>query len=71
MTKDTLGRGYQALRAGCVAFSVLLPSQSPTLRLVIISLRPAWLARDTALASSVHSLQEMTNRAKDNRHPLV
>ena len=45
MTKDTLGRGYQALRAGCVAFSVLLPSQLLTLRLVIISFRPAWLAR--------------------------
>ncbi len=31
-----------------------------TLRLAIISLVAAWLARDTALASSVHSLQEMT-----------
>ena len=44
-----------------MASSVLLPSQFLTLRLVIISFRPAWLARDTALASSVHSLQEMTD----------
>ena len=34
---------------------------------IIISFVAAWLARDTALASSVHSLQEMTNRVKDNR----
>ena len=38
---------------------------------IIIFLRPAWLARDTALASSVHSLQEMTMQMKDKRHPLV
>ena len=38
---------------------------------IIISFRPAWLARDTAPALSVHSLQEMTNRVKDNMHPLA
>ena len=45
---------------------------TPTLILhsIIISFVAAWLARDTALASSVYSLQEMTNRVKDNRHPL-
>ena len=42
----------------------------PTLRLVIISFRPAWLARDTALASSVHSLQEMTDADEGRKTPL-
>ena len=53
-----------------MVFSVLLPSQSPTLRLVIISFRPAWLARDTALASSVHSLQEMTDADEGRKTPF-
>ena len=38
---------------------------------IIISFVAAWLARDTARASSVHSLQEMTNRVKDKRHPWM
>mgnify|MGYP000966590690 CR=1 FL=1 len=46
-------------------------TKSLTLRLVIISFVAAWLARDTAPASSVHSLQEMTMQMKDNMHPLV
>ena len=50
--------------------STLLPSQSLTLRLVIISLRPAWLARDTARASSVHSLQEMTDADEGRKTPF-
>ena len=50
--------------------STLLPSQSLTLRLVIISFRPAWLSRDTALASSVHSLQEMTDADEGRKTPL-
>ncbi|MFC2511369.1 MAG: hypothetical protein ACFNZD_03520, partial [Candidatus Nanoperiomorbus sp.] len=41
-----------------------------TLRLVIISFRPAWLARDTALASSVHSLQEMTDADEGRKTPF-
>ena len=40
------------------------------LRLVIISFRPAWLARDTALASSVHSLQEMTDADEGRKTPF-
>ena len=48
----------------------LLATPALILHSIIISFRPAWLARDTALASSVHSLQEMTNRVKDNMHPL-
>ena len=53
-----------------MASSVLLPSQPLTLRLVIISFRPAWLARDTALASSVHSLQEMTDVDEGRKTPF-
>ena len=50
--------------------SVLLPRQPLTLRLVIISFRPAWLARDTARASSVHSLQEMTDADEGRKTPF-
>ena len=50
--------------------SILLPRQLLTLRLVIISFRPAWLARDTALASSVHSLQEMTDADEGRKTPF-
>ena len=49
---------------------IALLIKSLILHSIIISFRPVWLARDTALASSVHSLQEMTNRVKDKRHPL-
>ena len=37
-----------------------LATPAPILHSIIISFVAAWLARDTALASSVHSLQEMT-----------
>ena len=40
-----------------------------TLRLVIITLVAAWLARDTTLASSVHSLQEMTDADEGRKTP--
>ena len=50
---------------------IALLIKSLTLRLVIISFVAAWLARDTALASSVQVLQAMTNRVKDNRHPWM
>ena len=41
-----------------------------TLRLVIISFVAAWLARDTAPASSVHSLQEMTDADEGRKTPF-
>ena len=37
---------------------------------IIISFVAAWLARDTAPASSAHSLQEMTNRVKGEKTPF-
>ncbi len=37
---------------------------------IIISFVAAWLACDTAPASSVRSLQEMTNRVKDEKTPF-
>ena len=49
---------------------VLLLSQLLTLRLVIISFVAARLARDTALASSVHSLQEMTDADEGRKTPF-
>ena len=41
-----------------------------TLRLVIISFVAAWLARDTAPTSSVHSLQEMTDSDEGRKTPF-
>ena len=37
---------------------------------IIISFVAAWLARDTALASSVHSLQEMTDADEGRKTPF-
>ena len=54
----------------CTRLTELLATKSLTLRLVIISLRPAWLARDTALALSVHSLQEMTDADEGRKAPF-
>ena len=56
--------------AGGLLFPGLLVTTALTLRLIIISFRPAWLARDTALASSVHSLQEMTDADEGRKTPF-
>ena len=37
---------------------------------IIISFVAAWLARDTALASSAHSLQEMTDADEGRKTPF-
>ena len=47
-----------------------LLTNSLILHSIIISFRPAWLARDTALASSVHSLQEMTDADEGRKTPF-
>ena len=48
----------------------LLATPALILHSIIISFRPAWLARDTALASSVHSLQEMTDADEERKTPF-
>ena len=48
----------------------MLATPALILHSIIISFVAAWLACDTAPASSVHSLQEMTNRAKDEKTPF-
>ena len=48
----------------------LLATPALILHSIIISFRPAWLARDTALASSVHSLQEMTDADEGRKTPF-
>ena len=54
----------------CTRLTEPLVTTAPTLRLVIISFVAAWLARDTALASSVHSLQEMTDADEGRKTPF-
>ena len=48
----------------------MLATPALILHSIIISFVAAWLACDTAPASSVHSLQEMTNRVKDEKTPF-
>ena len=48
----------------------LLATPALILHSIIISFRPAWLARGTALASSVHSLQEMTDADEGRKTPF-
>ena len=48
----------------------MLATPALILHSIIISFVAAWLACDAAPASSVHSLQEMTNRVKDEKTPF-
>ena len=49
---------------------IALLVRSLILHSIIISFVAAWLARDTALASSVHSLQEMTDADEGRKTPF-